>query len=133
IGLYLHDPVNGSNLCLSTVNPDCVAELHPPNTLVWTNALLSIKAQFRVVSAHDGTTADLILLEKPKPPSAYGFSEKSYLEVWHACSSTAIVKANPTVLSAETNSALRATMQEPDFVNELLDLGEIWFPMGAAF
>ena len=90
--------------------------------MVWKSATDSISANFRVTYTRGATEGDLVLLQRPKPPSFYGLSPSTRLEVWHEWSAPDPV---------ETTTPIKP---EAEFWDSFLDFGGgIIFPRGRAF
>jgi hypothetical protein len=81
-----------------------------------------------------GFETDVILLAQPPPPETFGFcSASTRLEVWHEFLNPATPQVQVKMLRQETNLANAAKMTEPHFIDETLDFGDLWFPLGKAF
>jgi hypothetical protein len=133
LGLYYYDAASGKSALISGLR-NSTGALLPPNQIIYTNVFETLRADVRLTYTRAATESDLILLERPKPPEAYGLSSGSTrLELWHEFLNLEAPRRNIRVLQGETNAAVRATMVEPDLVEEILNFGDIWFPQGQAF
>jgi hypothetical protein len=133
IGLYYFDSTSGKSARISGTRSS-VGELLPPNRLVFKNMLDSIKADLVIIASRAALESDLVLLERPKPPQAFGLPAESRLELWHAISAdTEPNRKQRVIQSSSDDPALRAKMAEPDLIEESLEFGNLWFPQGRAF
>ncbi|HYG34417.1 MAG TPA: hypothetical protein VEC99_06510, partial [Clostridia bacterium] len=133
VGLYYFDAESGESVQVAAVR-DCEGELLPPNQLVFRSALDSLEADIRYTWSKGAFESDLVLLQKPKSPAAYGLNPKTTrLELWHVFGEEPQPQRTPAILEGETNPTLRASMAEPDLIDETLDFGDIRFPQGCAF
>ena len=83
IGLFYYDSASGKEVPLANLR-DCSAELLPPNQIVWKGIFDSIDADLRVTYTQAALETDLILAQRPKPPSFYGLNPATTrLELWH--------------------------------------------------
>ena len=121
LGLFYFDPTTQKSIRLASVR-NCSAELLAPNQVVWKSVLDSISANFSVTYTKGATEGDLVLLQRPRPPSFYGLSPATCLEVWHEWSAPDPV---------ETVTPIKP---EAEFWDSFLDFGGgIIFPRGRAF
>ncbi len=133
IGLYYFAADTGQSALIARVK-DTVAELHPPNQLVWRDCLEGVKADYRVTYTKAGLEADLILLERLPSPETLGISPRfARLEWFTEWLDMPEPGRRERVLKAESDPVRRAAMVEPDLVEETLDLGDLWFPQGRGF
>lgn len=126
LGLYYFDPLSGKSVRISGLR-DSVGEIHPPNQVVWRSAFESVAADIRVTYDIAGIELDMILSELPPAPSAFGLSPQSRIELWHEfiCDTTT---PNRTTVTAKTYSH-----PELPLTDEILDFGDLWFPIGRAY
>jgi len=105
LGLYFFEVDTGRSTLVAVVK-DSVAELHPPNQLVWRDCLegAGVQADYRVTYTKAGLEADLIFLRLPDP-TARGI----------------------------TSDSVRLELAEPDLIEETLDFRDVWFPQGRGF
>lgn len=133
LGLFYFDAQSGESAQIATVR-DCEGEVLPPNSVVYRGVLDSLRADLRYVWSRGMFESDLILRERPRPPEAYHLNNRTTrLELWHAFGDDPVPRRTPIVLEGETDPVLRATMTEPELIEETLDFGDLWFPMGYAF
>jgi hypothetical protein len=135
LGLYFYDARSGSRQLISGMR-DCSAELLPPNQIVYRSAFQSIKADVRFTYTKSATESDVILLERPAPPEAYGMVSSNgtiRLEVWHEYLNPPTPQIKPRILASVTDPALRATMVEPDLVDDTMNFGDLWYPLGRIY
>ena len=135
LGLYFYDATSGNRALISGMQ-DCAAELVSPNQLVYKNGFQSIHADVRMTYTHGATESDVIMLEEPASPDAYGLSSTNgtiFLEVWHEYINPPTPQLRTRFLSSVTDPKLRSTMVSPDFVDQTLDFGELWYPLGRIY
>ena len=136
IGLAYFDAASGRSVLFAPVQ-NSFGELYPPNQLVYPNAFGdAVLADVRYTYAPGGFEQEVILRGKPKAvPQDFGFDPATTrLEVW---TEFLEAPANPArrshIVQAETDAGRRAQMVEPDLRDEILDFGDLLFPVGAAF
>jgi hypothetical protein len=133
LGLVYYDAASGSSAVLSPVR-NTSGELLPPNQILFQSAFASVKADVLLKYTSSGFESDVIFLQRPPPPSAFGLSnETTRLQIWHEYWAPSQPAVSLAALYVETNAALRATMAEPDLTGQILNFGDIWFPLSAAF
>jgi hypothetical protein len=134
LGLYYFDASTGKSALISSIQ-DSTGQLLPPNRILYTNVMGSIRADLTITYTKGATESDLILQQRPKPPEWYGLSSDSTrLELWHGLNSDAGPKRSQRVIeSLSSDSVSRSQLAEPDLIEETLDFGNIWFPQGRAF
>ena len=131
LGLYYFDAASGQSVLLAPIQ-DSVGLLVPPNRVVYTNAFGAL-ADLLYVYGTNGFEQNVVLLQAPPPPSAFGLSAATRLEVWTGFQGPAPLEERPVVLKQETDPVLRQTMAEPDLVDHVLVFADCWFPRGTAF
>ncbi len=131
LGLYYFDAASGQSVLLAPVQ-DSVGLLVPPNRVVYTNAFGAL-ADLLYVYSTNGFEQNVVLLQAPPPPSAFGLSAATRLEVWTAFAGPAPLEQRPIVLKQQTVPVLRQTMAEPDLIDHILIFADCWFPRGTAF
>ena len=130
--LCYFDAASGQRVVLATIK-DSTALLYPPNQVVWPDTFDGLRADYRFTYAK-GCEADVILLERPRDPAFYGLGERTRLELWTEFFNAPVPKnVRVVTLKQETDPQLRQSMVEPDLTDQLLDFGDVWFPVGAAF
>ncbi len=131
LGLYYFDAASGQSVLLAPVQ-DSVGLLVPPNRVVYTNAFGAL-ADLLYVYRTNGFEQNVVLLQAPPPPSAFGLSAATRLEVWTAFQGPPPREQRPVVLKRETDPVLRQTMVEPDLIDHILIFADSFFPLGTAF
>ncbi len=133
LALYYLNAQTGERALVARVK-DSIGELHPPNELVYPDCLEGAKADYRVTYSKSGIEADLVLLEQLPPPEAFfGTSRSVRLEWVTEFLDPPAPQIKTRILKQETDPALRQSMAEPDLIDETLDFGDAWFPLGRAF
>lgn len=123
LGLAYYDAASGKAVLLSGLQ-DSSGELLPPNQIVYKSAFANINADVRYTYTKAGFESDVILLQQPPPPGAYGLNpQTTRLEVWHDFQCPAEPRLTPRPLASDT----------ADFVDEIVDFGDLWIPTGAAY
>jgi hypothetical protein len=108
--------------------------LLPPNQVVYKSAFASLNADLRYTTTKAFFESDVILLEQPPAPGLYGLDPKTTrLEVWHEWLDAPPPRVTPRMLVREPDLALRTGMADPDFTDEILNFGGLWFPTGAGY
>ena len=131
LGLVYYDSASGKSAVLSPVK-DSFGELQAPNRILFRSAFASIKADVVCKYTKSGYQNEVCLLENPPPPSAFGLSdESSRMQIWHEWTVPSPPQIKSISLYVETNAVLRATMTEPDLTGQILDFGDLWFPLAA--
>ena len=131
LGLYYFDAASGQSVLLAPVQ-DSLGLLVPPNRVVYTNAFGAL-ADLVYVYSTNGFEQNVVLLQAPPPPSAFGLSAATRLEVWTAFAGPPPREQRPVVLKRETDPVLRQTMAEPDLIDHILIFADCLFPLGTAF
>jgi hypothetical protein len=132
LGLYYFDAASGESALVAPIQ-DCAGVILPPNQVLYEDAFKGVRADVRMTYTKGAFENDVILLEKPLPPEDYGLSASSRLEIWHEFKTPEPPKKTARVLKAEADPDVRAQMKEPDLVDQTLDFGDLWFPLGRAF
>lgn len=133
LGLFYFDAESGESVQIASVQ-DCEGELLPPNRLVYHSALKSLRADFRYTWSKGTFESDLVLLENPPAPEVFGLkSRTARLEVWHVFADEPRAQRRSVVLDGEPDPLLRASMAEPDVIDETLSCGDLLLPRGHAF
>jgi len=131
LGLVYYDAASGKSVVVSPIQ-DSFAELEPPNRLIYRSAFASINADVLCEYTKSGWEMDVLLRQRPNPPSAYGLSDDSTrLQIWHEWTAPSEPQIKRVFLYTETNAALRTTMVEPDLTAQILDFGDLWFPIAS--
>ncbi len=133
MAICYYDPVDGRTVPIAFVT-NSIGTIVNPATVLYTNCFHGLKASLRYCNRHSEFEQDLLLHELPPPPSALGLSAKSRLELWTQIDSEVGPAVSKTVtLSRETDSVARASMWEPDFVDQKLAFGSSVMGLGRAF
>jgi hypothetical protein len=130
--LAWYSPVTGQRATICQIR-DCSAELVPPNQIVWRGAFPI--ADVRVTYTKAAFETDVILTRQPLPCDSFGItnSDNIRLEVWHEYLSPPTPQVKSHVLQSATDPAGRAAMVEPDLVDNTLDFGDFWYPLGRIY
>lgn len=130
--LAYYSPTTGQRSMISQIR-DCEAEIIPPNQIVWKSAFAG--ADVRVTYTKGAFETDVILTQQPQPPEYYGISSGGgvRLEVWHEYLSPPTPQIKSRVLQSTADPNLRSAMVEPDLVDQTLDFGDLWYPMGRVY
>jgi len=127
LGVYYFEPASGRSRLLAAPSGQAVAELHPPNQIVYRSAFNSevLKADLRYTCAKSGFESELILTAQPKlSPSDCGFdAATALLQVRHQW-----LAPTPRIKTITVGSAAG-----PEVTDQILDFGDLWFPSGRAF
>jgi len=127
LGIYYFDPASGQGRLLAAPSDHAVAELHPPNQIVYRSAFHShvLKADLRYTYTKSGFESEVILTAQPKlSPSDCGFDPAgALLQVRHQWLAPA-----PRIRTVTVGTAAG-----PELTDQLLDFGDLWFPGGRAF
>lgn len=134
LGLFYYDAASGKMARISTVC-DSIGELQPPNQVIYKSAMAPLRADFRLTATRAATESDLIILQQPRPPEAYGLNPATTrLELWHAVTSDIEPRTRINTLSRENDPALRQLMgAEADVVDEFIQFDQLVLPLGKAF
>ena len=121
VGLFYYDSATGKAVCLGALQ-NCQGELYPPNQVIYRLALDRVQADLRLTYTKAAIESDLVLLQRPRPPEAYGLDPKTTkLELWHQCAGFPV----PRQVLREDPDA--------DFQDAFLDFGDMFFPSSRAF
>ncbi|HYG33467.1 MAG TPA: immunoglobulin domain-containing protein, partial [Clostridia bacterium] len=134
VGLYYFDAKSGESVLIAAAGNDVEGELLPPNQVVYRSVLEGLKCDLRYTYCQNGFESDLVILERPQPPEAYGLNpETTRLELWHAINGSVPARIASRVVSGQTDPVVRGGMMEPDLIDDTLDFGDLFFPQGYAF
>ena len=127
LGVYYFNPTNGASKLLAAPSDEAVAELVPPNQIVYHSAFNSdlLQADLLYTYTKGGFESDVILTAQPKlSPADVGFDPGSALvQVRHQWIAPA-----PQIRTITVQAASGA-----EVTDQLLDFGDAWFPHGRAF
>ena len=137
IGLAFYDRQTGDSLLLAQLRADCEGEVIS-NRIVFRDAFQGTNGiQASIVYGYDigRFHQDIIFTRWPAglTPMAFGMSAESRLEIWTEMLQMPQPNVTVRVLRQETNALKRASMAEPDLVNERISFGEMVMPLGRAF
>jgi len=133
IGLYYFDAATGQSALIGAVQ-DSIGELFPPNEIIYHDAFAGCRADVRCRYSRAGFESEVILLERPLPPQAFGLNPATCrLEIWHEFLNPPPLQKQVRILKQQTDAVLRQSMVEPDLADETLDFGDFWFPLGRAY
>jgi hypothetical protein len=76
LGIAYTDPVSGRSVLIAEPH-DCVGTIASPDRVVWDDALTDLKASIRLTYSKAGLEHDVVLLESPRPPGAFGLPDNS--------------------------------------------------------
>ena len=136
-GLYYVNLQTGEYALVAPVQ-DSIGELHPPNQLIYPDCLAGglVKGDYRVTCTKAAAEADLILLTQLPPPELFFGTvnlQAVRLEWVTEFLDAPTPKMRTRILKRQTDATLRQTMTEPDLVDQTMDFGDLWFPLGRAF
>jgi hypothetical protein len=135
LGIALYDPESGKNVLIAQIT-NCQAELISSNEILYADAFQGSGIQASIVYRYDvgHFSQDMKLLKQPTVnPADFGMGSRTRLEILTEFQRSPIPNKTQHVLNRETNPTLRATMVEPDIVDERLNFGEMWMESGRAF
>ena len=129
-----YDPVDGRSAIIGMVVSGATGLLVSPQEVVYPDCFSGIKASLQYKNSRRGMSQNLLLERRPLPPTSYGLSAKSRLELLTEVLGEAPQTVGaPKVLSAEGNPTVRATMVEPDFTDTSFAVGSLAMNRGRAF
>ena len=127
VGLYYFDTATGKSVLLASVR-EVEGELLPPNQVIYRSAFDGLQCDVRYTYTKGGFESDLVILQKPKSPEAYGMnSATTRLQLCHTIEGPAPEQRTPRTIPNTTGNP------EPALVDETIDFSELWFPQGRAF
>jgi hypothetical protein len=135
LGLLLFDPTSGRTVQVASVK-DCPGQQTAPNEITFPDAFQGLKAAVRIRNERGRFHEEVLLSEKLTPAqlARLGFSPDSVrLEIWTEFLESPTPSIHSTVLKAEADPARRATMVDPDAVDDFLDFSALKMTRGAAF
>ncbi|MGO9202614.1 MAG: hypothetical protein ACLQM8_18995 [Limisphaerales bacterium] len=128
-GVYLFDGQSGQGLLLAAPSDSAVAELHPPNQVVYRSAFASdaLEADLRYTCTKAGIECDVIITRQPGlSPQDCGFNPATtLLQVRHQWQNAPPPASIHQITVGQGTGA--------GTVDEFIDLGELFFPPGRAF
>jgi len=135
LGLSLFDPVSGKSLQIASAR-ECAGRQTAPNAITFFDAFDGLKADVRLRNEVGQFHQEVLLNEKltPEQLERLGFDARTArLEVWTEFLAVPSPSVRSVLLQTETNAALRATMAEPDTVDQLLGWGTMRMTRGKTF
>jgi hypothetical protein len=133
LGVFYFDAATGRSALVAGLK-DSTGELLPPNQIVYRDAFEGLRIDVRLTYTKAAFESDVILLEQPPGPELYGLDpETTRLEIWTEFLDVPEPESVARVLRSEEDEALRDRMVEPDLIDETLDFGDLWLPLGRAF
>jgi hypothetical protein len=135
VGIAFYDPVSGQRVLLAKVK-DCQPELLSSNQIVYANAFEGNGIQAAVIYNYDvgRFSQDVKFLKSlAVTPADFGLGNRTRLEILTAIEQSPVPTTTSHVLERETNLTLRATMAQPDLVDQMLDFGGMHMPLGHAY
>jgi len=135
LGLSLFDPVSGKSLQIASAR-ESAGRQTAPNAITFFDAFEGLKADVRLRNEVGQFHQEVLLNEKltPEQLERLGFDARTVrLEVWTEFLAAPSPSVRTVVLQTETNTALRATMAEPDTVDQMLGWGTMRMTRGKTF
>jgi len=135
LAIYYLNAETGERALVARVK-DSIGELHPPNQLVYPDCLEGAQGRLPVDLQQVGNGSRLGALGAASATEnvLWTVNLRSVRLEWvteFLDPPTPQIKAR--ILKQETDAALRQSMAEPDLIDETLDFGDAWFPLGRAF
>ena len=134
-GLNLFDPATGNSLQVSAVRDSSGAQTSP-SEIVWFDAFEGLSADVRIRNEPGRFHQEVLLREKfsPEQLTRLGFNPDTVrLEIWTAFLGYPQVSVRSRTVSSETSRTLRASMVQPDVIDQSLDFGTMTMARGTAF
>jgi hypothetical protein len=128
LGIYYFDAQSGRSNLLAAPSDAAVAEILPPNQIVYRGAFDSdtLKADLRYTYTKAAFESDVIITRQPKlSPADCGLNP-----------ATTRIQVRHQWLGAPTPKIQEMTVEQgpgPELVDQILDFGDLWFPTGRAF
>lgn len=135
LGLSYLDTVSGKVVSIASVK-DSAAILYPPNVLVFPDAFDSIKADIRYTYNMGAYEQDIVLLAALPDPAtvAPGFTPaNTRIQIWTAFVNPPVPQIRQRVLKPAIDPVTGQRVAGADLVDQTLDFGSVWFPLGAAY
>jgi len=128
LGIYYFDTQSGQSNLLAAPSDAAVAEILPPNQIVFRGAFNSpkLKADLRYTYTKAAFECDVIITSQPKvSPADCGLNPD-----------TTLIQVRHQWLGAPMPGIQEVTVAQgpgPVLVDQILDFGDLWFPRGRAF
>jgi hypothetical protein len=135
IGIAFYDPDSGKSVLLAQIK-DCAPMLVSSNRIMYADAFDGSGIEAAVVYEYGigHFSQDIKFLKQPAVTAAdLGMSSRTRLEILTEIQQSPVPAKTPHVIASESNLTLRASMAEPDLVDEGLDFGEMHMFQGRAF
>lgn len=135
LGIAFYDPVSGQRALLAHVK-DSPPEMLSSNQVAYADAFEGNGIQAAVVYQYEvGRFSQNVKFLEPLAitPADFGLSSRSRLEILTAIEQCPAPTITSHVLESETNETLRATLPQPDLVDQMLDFGGMQMPLGHAY
>ena len=133
LGVAYTDAATGQNTLIASIK-DSIGQLVAPNQIIYPDAFTDFKADVRYTYTKDGFEQDIILRENPPSPAEYGMNpDTTRLEVWTEFIDPPAPVKELLTLRQQPDPAIRASMAEPDFTDEILKFGAMSINTGSAF
>ncbi len=128
LGIYYFDAQTGRSNLLATPSAAAVAEILPPNQIVYRGAFDSdiLKADLRYTYTKAALESDVIITRQPKlSPADCGLNpDTTRIQVRHQWLGAPQPRIQQGIIGQSTG---------PGLVDQPLDFGDLWFPAGHAF
>lgn len=128
LGIYYFDTQSGQSNLLATPSDTAVAEILPPNQIVFRGAFNSpkLKADLRYTYTKAAFESDVIITSQPKvSPADCGLNpDTTLIQVRHQWLGAAMPKIQEVTVAQGPG---------PGLIDQILDFGDLWFPRGRAF
>jgi len=128
LGVYYFDSATGTGVLLAAPTNTAVAQLLPPNQLLYKGAFNSaiFKADLRFTYTKAGLESDVIITSQPKlSPADCGLDPATtQLQVRHQWLNAPMPRINQVIIGQGTGT---------EIADQILDFGDLSFPSGRAF
>ena len=137
IALNLYDRASGKSMLVAEVT-NAVGVLIAPNCVIFSNCFSGFSGSIRYVNRRGEFHQDVLLGERLDPDllKKAGFSPDSgtaQLEIWTEFFNAPEPTVKSRIVSGERDPNLRASMAEPDLIEDHLDFGIFKMPTGRAY
>ena len=132
LGLTYTDLTTGRSVMIAAIK-DSIGEQIAPNQILYRDAFTDYKADVRYTYTRSGFEQDVIIREKLDSPSVYGlWTQTTRIELFTEFLEAPTPVKERIVVRQEADPILRASLLEPDLVDELLDFGVLTMGSGHA-
>ena len=133
LGLSYYDAASGQSVLIAELK-DSIAEVHPPDMVLYADVFDDVDGDLLYLNRKGRFEQLVVLHAKPTPPEDFGLDPATTrLEVMTEFLNPPEPRKSPRVVRLETDDRVRATMVEPDLVDEELDFGPMFMGAGQAF